>query len=225
MERDSVFCISSKFQVIMKPLVYEAYWVSKALGLQCELWKRGDDFGDLNFPVNVLESIGKKAFGAFCIKLLDSFHTYFDLIQILNTGHVARNGWSCCRIWSHRSFSVSVTWKLNLELWRILNLSSAQDGLRCHTSLEAVSTSSSNVVVRFFNSPFIFSFLLWSFFDLSATRREWANFLAYQENISQPPPLQIKTKNKLQIQNLFFSFLVFFAEYLIVGSVTDLGSS
>lgn len=53
--------------------------------------------------------------------------------------------WPWCWKWlltlaeceSHRSFSVLVTWKLNLELWRILNLGSAQDGLRCHTFLEA----------------------------------------------------------------------------------------
>lgn len=147
----------------------------------------------------------KESCRAFCIKLLNSFHTSFDLIQILNNGHVAGNGWSCFRMWSHRSFSVSVTWKLNLDLWRILNLGSAQDGLRCHTSLEAVSASCSNAAVRFFNSSFIFSSLLWSFFDLSATWREWANFLAYQENISQPPPLQIKTKKlNLKCTIIFF---------------------
>lgn len=146
-----------------------------------------------------------------------SWFRFWTLAMLLKVAdHVAECG-------SHRSFSVSVTWKLNLELWRILNLGSAQDGLRCHTSLEAVSTSSSNVAVRIFQQPlhfFLFALkFLWSLSYLKRMSRLSSLLGKYLS--TTPTTNRNKQKNPSNAESFFF-LLVFFVVSLIMGSVTDL---
>lgn len=132
-----------------------------------------------------------------------SWFRFWTLAMLLEVAdHVAECG-------SHRSFSVSVTWKLNLELWRILNLGSAQDGLRCHTSLEAVSTSSSNVAVRIFQQPLhFFLFALKFLWSLSYLKRMSRLYRLLGKYLSTTPTTNRnkQTKKTPQMQNLFFSF-------------------
>lgn len=128
-----------------------------------------------------------------------SFQPWFDGIQILNPPGVAGNDWSqaVCEVAGLFQFQFPENWIWSCD--EFLISAEHREGM----ALGAICPSPLGQYLLFSGcseifSSLTFSSLLWSFFDLSATWREWANFLAYQETILLPPPLQTKAINKPQ---------------------------
>lgn len=180
-----------------------------------------------NSPNNVSAVHWGKARGPdFCIKSLAPFHPSFDWNPILSTGHVAGN--------ANHNAECEVAGPFQAQLPENGIFGCGQFfTLTQHVVVVGVGWGCSGVHVlqagpsvlmlwEVCSGPFI-SPSCFSFFDLSYLKRV-ANFPTFQESAIQPPPLQMKTKRNHKCR-INFSLPGSFAEYLVIGSQTNLWRS